>query len=148
MYEHRRQPLLPRPAFMHRFGRSVAVSTTLLGVSLGVGVLGYHGIAGLGWVDALLNASMILTGMGPVSPLSDTGAKLFASAYALFSGVIFVASAGVVVAPLAHRFLHRFHVEVDDPASGSAQGGAKPSGGKPKSQKVDTTETTAKPEKS
>ena len=105
---------MPRRAFMRRFGRSVAVSTALLVVSLGVGVAGYHAIAGLGWIDAILNASMILTGMGPVSQLSGDGAKLFASGYALFSGVVFVASAGVVVAPLAHRLLHRFHVEVDD----------------------------------
>src|SRR3989442_761796 len=114
MYERRRQPLLPRRAFMRRVGRSTAVSTALLGVSLGVGVAGYHAIAGLGWVDAILNASMILTGMGPVSQLSGNAAKLFASAYALFSGVVFIASAGVVVAPIAHRLLHRFHVEVDD----------------------------------
>ncbi len=94
--------------------RSLFVSSALIAVSLGVGVVGYHLTAGLDWVDALLNASMILTGMGPVSPLSTTGAKLFASAYALFSGVIFIASAGVAVGPVAHRFLHRFHVELDD----------------------------------
>jgi len=142
MYERRRQPLLPRPAFMRRVSHSVAVSTGLIGVSLALGVLGYHAVAGLGWIDALLNASMILTGMGPVSPLYSTGAKLFASAYALFSGVIFIASAGVVVAPLAHRFLHRFHVEVDDDTS-PARGGAQPSG----PHKVDEPETIAKPEK-
>ena len=78
-------------------------------------MVGYHLTAGLDWVDALLNASMILTGMGPVSPLATNGAKLFASAYALFSGVIFIASAGVAVGPVAHRFLHRFHLELDDP---------------------------------
>jgi len=96
-------------------GRSIAVSSALIAISLGIGVLGYRLTAGLDWVDALLNASMILTGMGPVSQLSSNGAKLFASAYALFSGVIFIASAGVAVGPVAHRFLHRFHVELDDP---------------------------------
>jgi hypothetical protein len=104
-----------RQEFMRHMGRSVAVSSALIAISLGVGVLGYHVTAGLDWVDALLNASMILTGMGPVSPLTTNGAKLFASAYALFSGVIFIASAGVAVGPVAHRFLHRFHVELDDP---------------------------------
>lgn len=114
MYERRQQPMLPRPAFMRRVARSVGISTALLGVSLGIGVVGYHAIAGLEWIDAVLNASMILTGMGPISPLHSTGAKLFASAYALFSGVVFVATAGLVVAPVAHRFLHRFHVELGD----------------------------------
>jgi hypothetical protein len=114
MYERRQQPMLPRPAFMRRVARSVGVSTTLLGASLGIGVVGYHTIAGLDWVDAILNASMILTGMGPIAPLPSTSAKLFASAYALFSGVVFVVTAGLVVAPVAHRFLHRFHVELGD----------------------------------
>ena len=132
MYERRRQPLLPRPAFMRRVGHSVAVSTALLAVSLGVGVVGYHAIAGLGWIDALLNASMILTGMGPVSPMSSTGAKLFASAYALFSGVVF--------APLAHRLLHRFHVEVDDDPAPHGKT-------KPTKPKADNPETFAGPEK-
>ena len=95
-------------------GRSVAISSALIALSLGIGVVGYHLTAGLDRIDSLLNASMILTGMGPVSPLYGAGAKLFASGYALFSGVVFIASAGVAVAPVAHRFLHRFHVEVDD----------------------------------
>jgi len=112
---HRRPlPMPTRREFARHMGRGVAVSSALIAVSLGVGVLGYHATAGLDWIDALLNASMILTGMGPVTPLSTTGAKLFASAYALFSGVIFIASAGVLVGPVAHRFLHRFHLELDD----------------------------------
>ena len=114
MFERRQQPILPRPAFMHRVARSAAVATGLLGVSLGLGVVGYHALAGLDWIDALLNASMILTGMGPVSPLQSAGAKLFASAYALFSGVVFIASTGLIVAPLAHRFLHQFNIELED----------------------------------
>jgi hypothetical protein len=114
MFEQKHQPMLSQRAFLHRMGLSVAASILLIGVSLGVGVLGYHLLARLDWVDSLLNASMILTGMGPVSPLPDTAAKLFASAYALFSGVIFIASVGVVVAPLAHRLLHHFHVELAD----------------------------------
>jgi hypothetical protein len=112
MLEHRRQPLISHRDFVHRIGRSVGLSTLLIGGSLAIGVVGYHITGGLDWIDALLNASMILTGMGPVAQLSTTGAKLFASCYALFSGVIFIASISVVIAPLAHRFLHRFHVEV------------------------------------
>jgi len=127
MFEQKHQPLLSRRDFAGRVGRSAVVSAVLLSASLGVGVLGYHRLARLGWIDSILNASMILTGMGPVSPLPDPAAKLFASAYALFSGVIFIASAGVVVAPLAHRLLHRFHVELADESERSgkhAAGGA------------------------
>jgi hypothetical protein len=113
MPERRRRLLLTRWAFARRMGRSAAISAVLIGASLGVGVLGYRWTAHLEWIDALLNASMILTGMGPVSPLSSDGAKVFASLYALFSGVVFIASAGLVVAPVAHRFLHRFHVELE-----------------------------------
>jgi hypothetical protein len=118
MSENRHRRALPMPTrqeFVRHMSRSILASSALIAISLGVGVLGYHVTARLDWVDALLNASMILTGMGPVSPLTTTGAKLFASAYALFSGVIFIASAGVAVGPVAHRFLHRFHVELDDP---------------------------------
>jgi hypothetical protein len=113
---HRRPlPMPTRQEFARHMGRGILVSSALIAISLGIGVVGYHLTAGLDWVDALLNASMILTGMGPVSPLETNGAKLFASVYALFSGVIFIASAGVAVGPVAHRFLHRFHLELDGP---------------------------------
>jgi len=94
--------------------RSAAAALGLIGGSLAVGVVGYHASAGLGWIDSLLNASMILSGMGPVSPLHGTAAKLFAAFYALFSGVVFIASVGVMVAPIAHRLLHRFHLDTDE----------------------------------
>jgi hypothetical protein len=100
--------------------RSIAVFWALVSSSLTIGTIGYHHLAGLGWVDALLNAAMILTGMGPVSPLHDTTAKLFAAAYALFSGVIFLVSVGIVITPLLHRFLHRFHLEEDESERRSA----------------------------
>ena len=134
MFERRQQPILPRPAFVRRVALSIGVSAILFVVSLGIGVLGYRTIAGLGWIDAILNASMILTGMGPVAPLHTTGAKLFASAYALFSGVVFVATAGLVVAPVAHRFLHRFHVEPEDDKGSSVDEspGPRPRATKPK----------------
>lgn len=80
-------------------------------LSLGVGVLGYHYLENLGWVDALLNAAMILGGMGPVNSLSTNAGKVFASLYALFSGVIFLAATGVIIAPLVHRVLHRMHLD-------------------------------------
>ncbi len=111
MYERRHQALLPRRHFYRRLGRSAAFGGLLVGASLAIGVVGYRLTAGLGWVDALLNASMILTGMGPVDPMRTTGAKLFASAYALFSGVAFLSSVGIVAAPVIHRFLHAFHLE-------------------------------------
>jgi hypothetical protein len=88
-----------------------AAALVLLIVSLGIGVAGYSLTAGLPFLDALLNASMILGGMGPVNELHTTGAKVFASAYALFSGVAFLAVAGILVAPLVHRLLHRLHME-------------------------------------
>ena len=79
-----------------------------------IGILGYHYIARLSWIDALLNASMILTGMGPVATLTDTPSKLFASAYALFSGVVFLSAVSIVLAPVFHRILHKFHLDEED----------------------------------
>ena len=95
-----------------------ALSGGLIVGSLAIGAVGYRMLAHLSWVDALLNASMILTGMGPVDPMPTAGAKLFASAYALFSGVAFLTSVGVLLAPVVHRLLHRFHLEMDE-GSGS-----------------------------
>lgn len=89
----------------------VAMAFLLLISSLGVGVLGYHYLGGLGWVDSLLNASMILGGMGPVDILQSRAAKLFASFYALFSGIVFLGVASIVLAPIAHRILHFLHLE-------------------------------------
>jgi hypothetical protein len=113
MFEHRSAPLLPRSAYLARLAKSAALSGALVCVSLGIGVWGYMQFAGLGFVDALLNASMILTGMGPVNPMESNGAKLFASAYALFSGVAFLTIIGLLVSPIVHRFLHRFHLEAE-----------------------------------
>jgi len=87
------------------------VSLLLIIVSLIIGVLGYHYLNGLGWLDALVNASMILTGMGPVDPLKNNAAKWFASAYAIFSGVAFLSIIAVLLAPAVHRFLHKLHIE-------------------------------------
>ena len=117
MFEHRRQPLAPRRIYLARRLRSLAVAGVIILPSLGLGVLGYHYVSRLPWIDALLNASMILTGMGPVDPMQTTGAKVFASCYALFSGIIFITTAGVILAPVVHRVLHAFHAEPKDSSS-------------------------------
>ncbi len=117
MFERRHQPLLPRALFLLRFLRNFVVSATIVLGSLLIGTVGYHHFVKLPWVDALLNASMILTGMGPVDPVTTTPGKLFASAYALFSGVVFLTAVAVLFAPIVHRFLHRFHLDFEDQPS-------------------------------
>jgi hypothetical protein len=91
--------------------RWIALAATILLGSLMVGVLGYHYLERLPWIDALLNASMIAGGMGPVDPVKTTAGKLFASFYALYSGLAIISAAGVLFAPVFHRFMHHFHVE-------------------------------------
>jgi hypothetical protein len=117
MYEHHNQPLLSIQNFFGRILRHGLLSIALLIGSLGIGILGYHFLEGLSWIDALVNASMILGGMGPVNPLQTTAGKVFASFYALYSGMVFLIIAGVMLAPIVHRFLHHFHLmeaESDD----------------------------------
>ncbi len=110
MYEHHREPLLPRARYLRRLGGHVLAALALLTFALGIGVLGYRGTEGMPWIDALLNASMILGGMGPVDLIRTMPGKLFASFYALFSGVVFLIVAGIALTPVAHRLLHRFHL--------------------------------------
>jgi hypothetical protein len=110
MYEHRNRPLLSRAKFAKRVARHLLLAFCIVAVGLGIGVVGYHSLAELGWIDSLLNASMILGGMGPVDPLHSSAAKIFASCYALFSGLAFIGIASLIVAPFAHRLLHRFHL--------------------------------------
>jgi hypothetical protein len=111
MYEHRTEPLLPPQQFVRRMLEHLAIALGLIAVSLGIGACGYRSTEGMGWLDAVLNASMILAGMGPVDVLHTTAGKLFASGYALFSGVAFLVTVGIVIAPLAHRLLHVLHLE-------------------------------------
>lgn len=112
MYEHRKQPLLSTAKFLRRLARHGLVAFGVMIGGLGIGVVGYHIFAHLSWIDSFLNASMILGGMGPVGdPLPTNGAKLFASLYALFSGLAFVGIATVLLAPFVHRLLHRIHAE-------------------------------------
>ncbi|HRK23031.1 MAG TPA: hypothetical protein PLX06_14530 [Fimbriimonadaceae bacterium] len=111
MYEHKSKPPIPIRDFQIRVIRHLLAAFGVIGSALGIGIVGYHWIAGLDWIDSLLEASMILGGMGPIQPLNTTGAKLFASFYSLFSGLAFIGIAGVMIAPVAHRILHRFHWE-------------------------------------
>jgi hypothetical protein len=110
MLEHHSKPLLPFRLFIIRLLRYLGFSLLLIGLSLGIGVIGYHYLNELPWLDALLNASMILTGMGPVDAMKNDSAKWFASAYAIFSGVAFLSTVAVFLTPLVHRFLHKYHL--------------------------------------
>ena len=110
-YEHRRQPPLSRREFARRVWGHGAIALLAVGIALFIGVCGYHFLGGLAWTDSLVNASMILGGMGPVDALNSDGAKVFAACYALFSGLFFIALMGFVLAPFAHRMLHFFHWE-------------------------------------
>jgi fumarate reductase subunit D len=110
MYEKKHEKLLPWPKFIVRLARSILATALVVAIALSLGILGYHVIAHLGWVDSILNASMILTGMGPVDPMKDNAAKLFASAYALFSGVVFLSAMAFMMAPVLHRIVHAFHL--------------------------------------
>lgn len=113
MFEHRRESLLPRQAFARRVAWHLALAGVTVAVALGVGVVGYHWLGDLPWIDALLNASMILGGMGPVDAITSPAGKLFASFYALFSGLLFIGIASLVVAPFVHRVMHRLHMDED-----------------------------------
>jgi len=113
MFEHRSQPLLPRRVFYRRLGRSFCLASAIILFSLAAGMGGYHLFEGMAWLDAFVNASMILSGMGPVGQLQTAGGKLFAGCYALFSGLAFISAISVVFAPIFHRFIHRFHLESD-----------------------------------
>ena len=111
-YEHRSEPLLPWRLFLlRRVGKTAAAASAVIAISLVLGMLGYRLAEGMGWLDAFLNASMILGGMGPVDPMHSAAGKLFAGIYALYSGLVLVGTAGLLLAPFVHRLLHRFHLE-------------------------------------
>ena len=114
MFEHRSEPLASPAEFRRRMLFYGLITAILILFSLVIGILGYHYLESLSWVDSLLNASMILGGMGPVDSLHTVGGKIFASFYALFSGIILLASVGILAAPLFHRLLHRFHLEIEN----------------------------------
>jgi hypothetical protein len=111
MYERHHEPLISRKAYLRRIARSGGLAAAAVLAALFLGVSGYHWTEGIPWVDSILNAAMILGGMGPVAELHTTAGKLFAAAYALFSGLMFIVVAGLLFAPVIHRFLHVFHLE-------------------------------------
>ena len=113
-FEHRSQPLLTTVQFIMRLARSAGVAVVVIATALMIGILGYHYLAKLAWIDALVDASMILSGMGPVNELHTSAGKIFAACYALFSGVVFLGVAAILLGPAIHRLLHRFHLEADE----------------------------------
>ena len=113
-FERRHEKLAPIPVFIKRIFGALGIAVSMAGLALGIGILGYHFIGNFAWTDSLLEASMILGGMGPINQLTTDGAKVFASLYALFSGLVFIAVMGVVLSPLVHRVLHTFHVDEED----------------------------------
>jgi hypothetical protein len=116
MFEHRSEQLLTPQEFAGRMGRSLLVTAVIAVVSLLLGMAGYCYFGELAWLDGLLNAAMILTGMGPVDRMNSAGGKLFSSFYALYSGVAFLSMSAVLTAPIFHRVIHKFHLEEDDDA--------------------------------
>jgi hypothetical protein len=111
MYERRHQPLLSQKRFVDRLTRHVVAAGSLVLATLALGMIGYHQLEGLSWTDAYLNATMIVGGMGPVAELHTTAGKVFAGTYALFAGLVFAVGLGVVLAPVLHRTMHRFHLD-------------------------------------
>ncbi len=110
-FEHKSHPLLPRHLFVRRMMWSALFAVLVLFICLMIGILGYHYWGPMSWIDSLHNASMILSGMGPVAEIQTVTGKWFSSMYALFSGVAFITNIGLLIAPMAHRFFHRLHLE-------------------------------------
>ncbi len=110
MFEHHTDQILPRRIFYRRVGRHAVIAVAILVAALGVGMVGYHHFEGAKWIDAYVDAAMILSGMGPLGDLHTDGGKIFAGCYALFSGVVFLSTVGVFLAPIVHRLFHKFHL--------------------------------------
>ena len=113
-YKSKRQPLAPPQRFIHRLGWNVFLALLFILGSLGIGMAGYWYFEDMGCVDAFANAAMILSGMGPLTPLKSDGGKIFAGIYAIFSGLLIFGIAGLVLAPVFHRLLHSFHADEDE----------------------------------
>ena len=111
MYEHKKQQLAPMSTFYQRIFKSILFAFLILGICLLLGIAGYHFTAGVSWLDSLHNASMILSGMGPVVEITTVPGKIFSSFYALFSGIVFITNIGIILAPAIHRMYHRLHLE-------------------------------------
>ena len=113
-YEHRSQPLASTRVFLRRLALHGGAAGCLVLLALGIGMVGYRMTEGMPWIDAFLNASMILSGMGPVGELHTSAGKIFAGSYALFSGVAFLVIVATLLGPVVHRMLHRLHVDEDE----------------------------------
>ena len=111
MYEHRRQPVAPIQTFYQRILKNILIASGIMILCLLIGVVGYHSTANIPWLDSLHNASMILSGMGPVVEIKTVSGKWFSSAYALFSGVVFITNIGIILAPALHRLFHKLNLE-------------------------------------
>jgi hypothetical protein len=123
-YEKLHQPLASRRAFYSRLFGNVALALAIIAVSLLGGMAGYHTFEHESWLDAYADAAMILSGMGPLNPLRTPEGKIFAGAYALYSGLLLVATAGLILGPVLHRFLHRLHLAEEDETDAAPQRGA------------------------
>jgi len=113
-FENVKQPLVPRRVFILRVIKNLAIAALIILISLLIGIVGYHALAHYSWIDSLLNASMILGGMGPVDALPNSASKLFASFYALYSGIAFLSVVAITLAPILHRFLHKIHLDIKE----------------------------------
>jgi hypothetical protein len=111
MSEHRHTPLAPRDLFLRRLAQNAGIAVLAVGGSLVLGMWGYWYFESLTWLDAFLNAAMLLGGMGPVEAPTTEGGKLFAGFYALYAGMVVLVAASILVAPLMHRYMHKFHLE-------------------------------------
>lgn len=116
MFEQRHERLLTRGEFARRMVRAIAAGFAMVVVSVSLGTIGYRMTEHMGWLDSVYNATMILTGMGPARELKTDAGKIFATIYALFSGLVFLTTGGLVLTPMVHRMLHRFHVEGESQA--------------------------------
>ncbi len=103
-----------RARFLGQFGANIAAAIVLIGVSLGVGMLGYHHFAGMAWIDAFANAAMMVSGMGPLDSLDTNSARLFGACFGLYSGFAVIATGGLVIAPILHSFVQRMHLPRED----------------------------------
>lgn len=110
-----------RKHYFNTLAKNTGFALIVLSFSLSIGVIGYHFFFDIGWLDSLVNASMILTGMGPVDKAVSTGAKIFSSVYAIYSGVAFLTSVAMILSPVAHRFLHRFHLDLEEDEEGKTK---------------------------
>jgi hypothetical protein len=113
-FESKHHPVISRKEFAKRMAKSLALAFSLIVLSLLAGMAGYHYLEGLTWLDAFMNAAMILGGMGPVAPVQTVGGKVFAGCYALYSGLVVIVAAGVIFAPVIHRMIHKFHADADE----------------------------------